>query len=216
MRVLSFRFALARPIGNSCDASTRWEGPVAVLKCGECDGKVSDQAGACPHCGAPVRAQPAGAASPKKKGRIRRFAELVVAGVLAFPVVLFVGAKLASVKGEARVDGPYVMVLDGKTPVAWAKSETNCEYEREVEFPSPKIECVPEAKAPKMPAGGWEIAQASAREGSTAWVASKYVRYAPGVYSPARCKARAAILSSSGLQGSFGVVSRYACQAAPR
>lgn len=188
---------------------------MAVIKCGECEGKVSDKAGSCPHCGAPVRAQPVVAAKepPKKKGRLRYYAELVGAGLLAFPVVLFVGAKLANMKGsEPRVDGPYVMLLDGKTPVAWADDESSCEYEREIEFPSPKIECVPEGKAPKVPAGGLEIVQASAREGSTAWHASKYVRYAPGVYTHTRCKARAAMLSARGMKGSFGVVSQYSCE----
>lgn len=182
---------------------------MAVIKCGECEGKVSDKAGACPHCGAPVRAQLA-AAPPKEKGRMRRFAELVGAGLLAFPVFLFVVNKLGSI--EPRVDGPYVMVLDGKTPVAWAESETNCEYEREIEFPSPTVACMPEAKAPKVPAGGVEIVRASAKEGSTAWRTSKYVRYAPGVYSPARCKARAALLTADRMKGSLGIVSRYSCE----
>lgn len=178
---------------------------MAVIKCGECEGKVSDTAGACPHCGAPVRGQPVAAAKepPKKKGS-------ALGGLLAVPVVLYVVGRAAS--ADPHVDGPYVMVLDGKTPVAWAESETNCEYEREIELPSPKIECVPEAKAPKVPPGGLEIVQASAKEGSTAWRTSKYVRYAPGVYSPARCKARAAMLSVEGMKGSFGVVSRYSCE----
>lgn len=185
---------------------------MAVIKCGECEGKVSDQAGACPHCGAPVRVQPVAAAvaPQKKKGRLRYYAELVGAGLLALPLVVYLAAKTGSM--EAHVDGPYVMVLDGKMPVAWAHSEAVCEIERDVEFPSPKVECVPEAKAPKVPAGGVEVVQASAKEGSTAWRASKYIRYAPGVYSPARCKARAALLSLEGMKGSFGVVSQYSCE----
>jgi hypothetical protein len=157
-----------------------------------------------------VVAVAAAKALPKKKGRLRYYAELVGAGIVAFPVLLFAAAKLSNVK--ARVDGPYVMVLDGKTPVAWAESEVACELERDVEFTSPKIECVPEAKAPKVPAGGAEMVQASATEGSTAWLASKYVRYAPGVYSLARCTARAAMLTVDGMKGSFGVVSQYSCE----
>lgn len=34
---------------------------MAMIKCKECDKEISDKAGACPHCGAPLAAQPAAA-----------------------------------------------------------------------------------------------------------------------------------------------------------
>ncbi len=42
---------------------------MALVKCPDCGGKVSDQAPACPHCGRPMKATtPARAASPNRQG----------------------------------------------------------------------------------------------------------------------------------------------------
>jgi hypothetical protein len=40
---------------------------MALLMCPDCEGKVSDQAAACPHCGRPMRSPATSAAAPTRR-----------------------------------------------------------------------------------------------------------------------------------------------------
>jgi|GEM_PF-1700478 len=44
---------------------------MALTECTECNGKISDQADKCPHCGAPTSSQPARSLDPKDNPALR-------------------------------------------------------------------------------------------------------------------------------------------------
>ena len=79
---------------------------MALINCSECEGKVSDKAAACPHCGNPIRtpqpdqphAAPPQAAPPRVKTpddnyltRNRGCGDLVLYGGLLFILLVLIG-----------------------------------------------------------------------------------------------------------------------------
>lgn len=60
---------------------------MALVACGECGKSISDQAVACPHCGAPTVG---------RKERSTRRAMWIIVAVLGLPVVLFFGSAVVA------------------------------------------------------------------------------------------------------------------------
>ncbi|MBI7130994.1 OB-fold protein [Pseudomonas aeruginosa] len=60
---------------------------MALINCEECDRMASDQAAACPHCGAPIAKQPAPVQAQPRVQVIRSVGFWLGVGVFLFPVV---------------------------------------------------------------------------------------------------------------------------------
>ncbi|MCY1421097.1 TRNA-anti-like protein [compost metagenome] len=60
---------------------------MALINCEECDRMASDQAAACPHCGAPIARQPAPAQAQPRVQVIRSVGFWLGVGILLFPIV---------------------------------------------------------------------------------------------------------------------------------
>ncbi|EPV0080027.1 TPA: hypothetical protein NIH89_006889 [Pseudomonas aeruginosa] len=60
---------------------------MALINCDECDRMASDQAVACPHCGAPIAKRPAPAQAQPRVQVIRGVGFWLGVGILLFPVV---------------------------------------------------------------------------------------------------------------------------------
>lgn len=60
---------------------------MALINCDECDRMASDQAAACPHCGAPIAKQPAHVQAQAKVQVIRSVGFWLSLGILLFPVI---------------------------------------------------------------------------------------------------------------------------------
>lgn len=60
---------------------------MALINCGECERMASDQAAACPHCGAPIAGYPTAAPTVADSGANRRVGFALGAGVFLLPIV---------------------------------------------------------------------------------------------------------------------------------
>lgn len=60
---------------------------MALINCGECDRMASDQAAACPHCGAPVAKQSALCQVQHSVQAVRRVGFWLGVGIFLFPII---------------------------------------------------------------------------------------------------------------------------------
>ncbi|MEX7116350.1 hypothetical protein AB2C39_34325, partial [Pseudomonas aeruginosa] len=60
---------------------------MALINCEECDRIASDQAAACPHCGAPIAKQPAPVQAQPRVQVVRSVGFWLGVGILLFPII---------------------------------------------------------------------------------------------------------------------------------
>jgi nitrate reductase gamma subunit len=72
---------------------------MALTKCEECGGPLSDRAMSCPHCGAPVR----------KRGRLVAAAIVGLLAALAAGLLTRAGVREGAGAGDERIAGPMIV-----------------------------------------------------------------------------------------------------------
>lgn len=97
---------------------------MAIVDCKECRARISDQAGACPQCGAPTKGGAVAhvaVTQPKKKTSVVTWVVLIFAAIVILPVYVKQEAQRASESGSPKAEPAerQIIALSPSEILAW-------------------------------------------------------------------------------------------------